>query len=139
MNLSRGARRLLDLLKSFARRSGRAFPFQKTLAEKLEVKIRTIKRWVRELREGGLIAVRRRQHSSAEYEIQKGQEYEIQKGQNVPSDVPSGVENVPSGHPVSLLTEVKSFSGGECARVPRKPPGLAPGEAYWTNNGWRFA
>jgi len=131
MNLSRGARRLLDLLKSFARRSGRAFPFQKTLAEKLEVKIRTIKRWVRELREAGLIAVRRRQHSSAEYEIQKGQ--------NVPSDVPSGVENVPSGHPVSLLTEVKSFSGGECARVPRKPPGLAPGEAYWTNNGWRFA
>jgi hypothetical protein len=84
--MSRGALRCLALLQSYAAKSGRAFPFQKTLAAQLEVDVRTVKRYVHELCAAGELKVRRRQHSSAEYEFQKGQ--------NVPSNVPSGV---PSG------------------------------------------
>lgn len=112
MQLSRGTRRLLTELKSYARHSGRAFPFQETLATRLGVDVRTIKRWVRELREAGQITVRRRQHSSAEYEIQKGQ--------NVPSNVPSGAENVLSGAPYLYMSSNLELRGVRPAT--KKPP-----------------
>jgi predicted transcriptional regulator len=64
-----------------------AFPFQKTLAAKLEVDERTVRRYVRELVQAGELQVTKRQHSSALYEIQTGQ--------NVRSDVRSDVRSKP--------------------------------------------
>ncbi len=90
MNLSRGARRLLSLLQSYARLSGRAFPFQATLARKLDCDTRTIRRYVAELREAGLLNVQKRQHSSAEYFIQTGQNVRSGVRSDVRSDVRSG-------------------------------------------------
>lgn len=70
MSLSRGARRCLKLLQSYARVSGRAFPYRDTLARRLECHPGTVGRYLSELKAHGLVKVRQRQHSSAEYEIQ---------------------------------------------------------------------
>jgi hypothetical protein len=106
VTLSRGARRLFDLLQSYARHSGRAFPFQKTLAGRMECADRTIRRYINELVAGGMLAVRKRQHSSAEYVIQTGQ--------NVRSGVRSGVR---SERPFISVSEKKR------SYVPFKPTG----------------
>ena len=71
--LSRGARRCLAILQSYAAVSGRAFPFQATLAAKLDVSPRTVRRYLHELAAAGLVVVKKRQHSSAEYRLQTGQ------------------------------------------------------------------
>ena len=96
-NLSRGARRCFQTLQSFARKSGRAFPFQSTLAAELEVDIRTVRRYIRELRIAGWISVEKRQHSSALYTIQTGQ--------NVRSGVLSEAKNVRSERSGPYITE----------------------------------
>ena len=75
MQLSSGAQRLLRILKSLARLSGRAFPFQRTLrlmaAKTGPLRtVRTIQRWLAELVRAGLVIVKKRQHSSAEYQLQ---------------------------------------------------------------------
>lgn len=67
LNLSRGARRCLEQLKYYARQSGRAFPFQKTLARDLKRGPRTVGRYISELVDSGAVKVIKRQHSSAEY------------------------------------------------------------------------
>ncbi len=121
MNLSRGARRLLSLLQSYARLSGRAFPFQATLARKLDCDTRTIRRYVAELREAGLLNVQKRQHSSAEYFIQTGQNVRSGVRSDVRSDVRSGTARGLGG-----------LSGGEFGisnsadDVARKPPAKEP-------------
>lgn len=83
--VSRGARRCLALLQSYAAVSGRAFPYQATLAAKLDVSPRTVRRYLHELAAAGLVVVKKRQHSSAEYRLQTGQ--------NVRSGVRSGVRS----------------------------------------------
>ena len=67
-SLSRGARRCLQLLRSYAARSGRAFPYQATLAAQLDVKPRMVRYYLAELKAAGFVEkVLKRQHSSAEY------------------------------------------------------------------------
>lgn len=67
MKLSRGALRCLAQLQFYARSSGRAFPFQSTLARDLKRDSRTVRRYISELIQTGHIQVHKRQHSSAEY------------------------------------------------------------------------
>lgn len=71
MHLSSGAMGLFKLLHSFARRSGRAFPFQKTLACRLHVSEQMVRRWLLELKTLQAVEVVKRQHSSAEYRLLK--------------------------------------------------------------------
>ena len=75
MDLSRGARRCLELLQSYARSSGRAFPFQSTIAAKLGVGDRMVRKYIRELAQAGALQVRKRQHSSAEYVLRQEQKF----------------------------------------------------------------
>lgn len=67
MKLSRGALRCLAQLQFYARSSGRAFPFQSTLARDLKRDSRTVRRYISELIQTGHLQVHKRQHSSAEY------------------------------------------------------------------------
>lgn len=98
MSLSRGALRCLEQLKYYARQSGRAFPFQDTLARDLKRDSRTVRRYLFELVQTGHLQVIKRQHSSAEYVL---------------SDVQS---NVRSGD--SILTEAKTLNLKEPAKKP---------------------
>jgi Helix-turn-helix domain len=67
-DLSSGARRCLFLLRSFAGKTGRAFPYQRTIADKLGVEPRMVRYYLAELKACGLVEkVLKRQHSSAEY------------------------------------------------------------------------
>ena len=110
MQLSSGAQRLLRTLKSFARLSGRAFPFQKTLAAKLFRTVRTVQRWLAELVRAGLVTVQKRQHSSAEYSLK-----------NVVSDVVSEPQKCRVCPSRPLVSEKIECRGGE-APLLRKPP-----------------
>jgi Helix-turn-helix domain len=104
MELSRGALRCLDRLKYYARQSGRAFPFQDTLARDLKRDSRTVRRYIFELVQTGHLQVLKRQHSSAEYVLS-----------DVLSDVLSGD---------FILTEAKTLKLTSGA-TPRKPPKIA--------------
>jgi len=57
MPLSRGARRCLQLLKWYAARFDDVFPYQETLARRLGVGVRQVKRYIRELVAAELVAV----------------------------------------------------------------------------------
>lgn len=67
--LSRGAFRLLGALKVYARGKRECFPAQKTLAARLKVSSRTVRRWLAELEAAGLVSWRRRAHTSAVYTV----------------------------------------------------------------------
>lgn len=69
MKLSRGAQRLLDLLRWYGSRFQRIHPKQEKLAAHLGVKIRQLRYYVRELVDAFLILVRKCGRSSAEYEL----------------------------------------------------------------------
>lgn len=101
MELSRGARRCLSLLQSFAAGSGKAFPYQDTLAKKLGVQPRMVRYYLAELKLAGLVEkVLKRQHSSAQYCL---------------SDCRSDCR---SGAPV-IITEFKQSSSEQPARKPQ--------------------
>jgi hypothetical protein len=103
MPLSRGASRCLSLLQSYAAGSGKAFPYQETIAKKLNVKPRMVRYYLAELKASGFVEkVLKRQHSSAQYCL---------------SDCRSDCR---SGEPV-LITELK-LSTSE--KLDRKPPGV---------------
>jgi Helix-turn-helix domain len=109
-DLSSGARRCFSLLASFAARSGQAFPFQRTLAMKLDCNLRTVNRYVRELRDAGILAVRKRQRSSALYSFSQAVEDPAGRPRK-PGVKPSGVvSNVVSG---PRLKSVGSMSTSE--------------------------
>ncbi len=112
--LSRGAKRCLALLESYAARSGVAFPFQRTLAAKLEVDERTVRRYVRELVAAGIVGVTKRQHCSALYQIQTGQ--------NVRSDVRSGVRSEPRYPYMSLKLSGSEIGVPVIQRKPQTQP-----------------
>ena len=67
--VSPGATRLLKLLQSFARRSGRAFPYHRTLAKRLHCSEPTLRRWIAELRRDGLLETQQRGRTSALYAV----------------------------------------------------------------------
>jgi AraC-like DNA-binding protein len=103
-----GARRLLRLLESYARLSGRAFPFQATLAQKLKCSDRTVRRYLRELCRAGRVGVVKRQHHSAEYRLLAVE--------NVRSDVRSDVRSGAAHIGMSTEPELRA------SRPARKPP-----------------
>jgi DNA-binding transcriptional MocR family regulator len=111
MQLSAGAKRLLQTLKSLARLSGRAFPFQRTLAAKLSRTVRTIQRWLAELVRAGLVSVQKRQHSSAEYHLE-----------NVVSGVVSGAQKCRVCASYPLMSENLEWRGGPTQKTEPKPP-----------------
>jgi DNA-binding transcriptional regulator YhcF (GntR family) len=100
-DLSRGARRCLQLLRSYDGPKG-CIPFQETLATQLEVSVRTVQRYVRELTQAEEISVEKRQHSSAKYTIQTRQ--------NVGSSVGSKAKNVGSKHSYPYMSLKMSTS-----------------------------
>lgn len=119
MKLSRGAQRCLSQLQYYARESGRAFPFQDTLARDLKRDERTVRRYVSELMRYGALKVVRRQHSSNEYVLSG--EICGKSGKSVRSDVRSGD---------SILSELKTLSiKGKPAR---KPPSVEIPSEYIT-------
>ena len=65
MHLSRDALRCLRLIEAYARKSGRAFPFQRTLAAQLGCTERTVQRFYHTLQAAGLIKIQRRGPHSA--------------------------------------------------------------------------
>ena len=73
MRLSRGAQRLLDLLRWYGSRFRRIHPKQQKLADHLKVKIRQLRYYVRELIDATLLLVRKCGRNSAEYELLAGE------------------------------------------------------------------
>jgi DNA-binding transcriptional MocR family regulator len=108
VGLSSGAMRLLNLLRSFAARSGAAFPFQRTLATRLGVVIRQVQRYVSELVKKGLIQVKKRQHSSALYFL-------------LPDVASNVASNVASGYPVPIKRVPEECKREEQELVLKKP------------------
>lgn len=122
MQISRGAYACLQLLISYSMRSGRAYPFHKTIAVKLAgpgrkpLSLRTVKRYIAELRKAGIVTVKRHQHSSCEYQIQRCQ--------NVTSGVTSEPKTVTSERSVSYSTEYNHKESAE--EIPPSPPRRKP-------------
>lgn len=111
MEISRSALRCFDLLKSYASYSGRAFLFQKTIADKLGTTERNVQRFYHTLRAAGLIEVQGRGRSSAVVRIVG----------SVGSNVGSNVENVGSVGSTPI-TELKALVKRSNATPPKKPP-----------------
>ena len=63
-SLGRGPSQLLGLLRAHARRTGKAWPRQSTLSREMGVSVRTIRRWLHDLEEEGLIDIQRTGRSS---------------------------------------------------------------------------
>jgi hypothetical protein len=69
MRLSRGAQRLLDLLRWYGSRFQRITPTQAKLATHLKVKIRQLRYYVRELVDAFFLRVQKCGRNAAEYEL----------------------------------------------------------------------
>lgn len=67
--LSRGAQRLLDLIRWYRSKFRRVFPFQLKLAGHLGVTSRQVRRYVRELVDAFLLRVQKCGRNAAEYEL----------------------------------------------------------------------
>lgn len=110
--LGRGPSQLLGLLRAHARRTGRAWPRQTTLATELGVSARTIRRWLRDLEQGGYILIQRTGRSSVI---------------TFPSD-PSDRPDEPS-RPATMSDHIRgeknTAKGNEVSRGPESPP-VAP-------------
>ena len=65
--LSPGARETLRTIKTLSKRTGHSRIYQAALAEKLKCSVRTLKRWLQELHEAGLITRKLNQHQPAHY------------------------------------------------------------------------
>lgn len=66
MNLSHGARQCLNVLRTYGRS---VFPKQETLARRLKCGLRTVNRYIAELRRAGLIEVSQRGPTSSQYRV----------------------------------------------------------------------
>lgn len=109
--LSRGAQRCLQILQYYSRGKGYCWPAQSTLAEKLGVTVRQVKRYIRELKESGYVTSNQRPNTSCMYNLQikislPGAKMSLPNSRNVPSDVPSTIK----------ITEVKPRDTDEHVR-----------------------
>lgn len=66
MKLSHGARRCLNVLRTYGTS---VFPKQETLAGRLLCDIRSVRRYVQELKQAGLVTVRKRGATSSIYQL----------------------------------------------------------------------
>lgn len=108
MKLSRGAQRLLDLIRWYRSRFGRVFPFQKKIAEHLLVTCRQVRRYVRELVDAFLLRVHKCGQNSAEYEL-------------APEILTENVRSASGLRPSKVSSPLMSTSAPHAARVERKP------------------
>lgn len=71
MNLSKGAAKYFRMIKAFVARYGawRFFASQRWIAERLNCSVRSVKRWLAELREKGVIATKRRSQETMIYNV----------------------------------------------------------------------
>lgn len=131
--LSVGSKRLFSLLRSYAARSGRAFPFQRTLAARLGVSDRQVRTYVKELRDAGFLDVRKRQHSSAEYSLRQ----EANFRSDFRSDFRSGGPLIGSSSDECNTSEAPRIPPSrETHRKPAEPredPETVEQVAYWVN------
>lgn len=127
--LSRGGERLFEVLRWYFGKFKRVFPAQAKLAEMMKLTVRQIQRYVKELRELGLVKVQKCGHHPAEYLFQP----EAIERRNVGSasclrrvyDVfASGLK---PRHPYSLSSPVSVASHPSASEntPDRKPPGRA--------------
>lgn len=120
--ISRGAEQLLDLLRWYGQRFKRVFPSQATLARKLDVCARQIRRYLRELEAAGFLSVYRRGPNTAEYHpvAQSLRSLDADNAAKMSALCPSIVRpasGVPATPPYMLSSAVVSRP-----RVARKPP-----------------
>ena len=109
MRLSRGAQRLLDVLRWYGSKFNRIFPFQSKLADHVGVCIRQLRRYVRELVDALLIRVHRGGPHAAEYEL-------------APEAVAGNVRSLSALCPVSAARSFNTVSAPHTAtRIERKP------------------
>ena len=83
MRLSRSASDLLDLLCWYGKKFRLIYPTQQRLADHLNLKIRQIRRLVRELRDAGLMVVERAGRKAAEYLLDLAKINQLVAEQNV--------------------------------------------------------
>jgi hypothetical protein len=125
--MSRGAKRCLRFLESLARKSGRAFPLQTTIAAECDCKLRMVRYYLAELRRAGfIVATKKRQHSSAEYVLRPA----IQTGNNCQSDCLSDCRS--DG---SILTDLKPSTAIYKASVENERQNLQTLEAWAVSQG----
>lgn len=62
--LGRGRSELLGLLRAHAKKTGKAWPRQSTLSREMGVSVRTIRRWLHDLEQGGYVLIQRTGRSS---------------------------------------------------------------------------
>lgn len=71
LKLSRGSRKLFNLLRWYASRFAEVYPLRETLARRLKCSLRSIGLWISELKKTGLVKVFCRGRQAATYEIQQ--------------------------------------------------------------------
>ena len=109
MRLSRGAQRLLDVLRWYGSKFNRIFPFQSKLADHVGVCIRQLRRYVRELVDALLIRVHRGGPHAAEYEL-------------APEAVAAkNVRSLSALCPIKATGSFNTVSAPHAARIERKP------------------
>lgn len=153
--LSRGAFRLLEALKVYARGKDHCFPLQKTLATRLKVTTRTVRRWLIELEAAGAVSWRRRTKTSAVYTVNPNvrsnrqnktvgilrleMKMSTQAASNVRSDVRSDVRSIPY-IPEATLNPPKSPPSQEVFHMPAMPAfyQTADEQKLW-RLAWRWA
>jgi hypothetical protein len=123
VTISRGARQCFEYLR---KRGTRAFPFQETIARELGCKERQVRNYLFELKSAGVLVVKKRQRSSAEYVLDRQLFASLIAGlgaQNCRSDAPHLItelkilERTTQSHPATPGTSV--FSESERSAIER--------------------
>ena len=109
MNVSRGARRLLDLLKWYRSKFPKIYVSLTKLASQLDCCVRTVKRWIAELKAEKLISVAHHGPRGAVFSVP-----------DVPDSVP---DSVPDRSPHLLLSSrSKTVRSGYRPFLPERKP-----------------
>jgi hypothetical protein len=127
--LSRGAARLLDLIRRFNTKYGKFYASQIWIGDQFKRTTRTIRRWTAELRRLGWIKIKRRSQNTILYKL-------LQK---MSGQVSGQVSDQMSGHfkEDSSHIEHREHSARAMENTNRKPPRKAydPHEAFWRKCG----
>lgn len=102
MKLSHGAQHCLNVLRMYG---GSAFPFQRTLAKRMKCDLRTVNRYVAELRSAGFIEVSQCGPTSSKYRLIYQQ---IADQNGVASPIAQAVEESVQKPVEELCTEVEN-------------------------------
>lgn len=123
MKLSRGAHKLLKLLRWYAARFANVIPSRAKLAANLKVGVATIGRWMKELKTLGLVKVTLYGPNSAEYELSQVLLQQLDAQENDRALIAQRSSNdraKPSGHYMHLSSNRSRYV--PYTEPPRKPP-----------------